>query len=124
MLKRAMKRPGATRGLEAVVSIEMKRLKRSETAAQKGKEMKILIQPMEAKRFETTTIIRGGSLDPVWPFRFSPFPRGQTLKRSRCLSGRWGMPVSCLDRLGAILPHGALPLFSGLSFWRGIRNDR
>jgi hypothetical protein len=30
---------------------------------------------------ETTAIIRGGFSNPVWPFRFSPFPRGETMKR-------------------------------------------
>jgi hypothetical protein len=33
---------------------------------------------LEAIRSDTTTIIRGGSLDPVWPYRISPFPRGDT----------------------------------------------
>jgi hypothetical protein len=35
-------------------------------------------------RRDTTAIIREGSLDPVRPYRISPFPRGNTPIRSRC----------------------------------------
>jgi hypothetical protein len=47
--------------------------------------MTALYQAATVKRSETPTIIRGGSLDPVWPFRFTPFPRGETRNGSRAI---------------------------------------
>ena len=46
--------------------------------------MQGLLRPAKAETVETTSLIRGGFSNPVGPFRFSPFPRGETVKRSRC----------------------------------------
>jgi hypothetical protein len=57
------------------------------------------------KRFETTTLLRGGVFDPVGPFRFTPFPRGETLKRLRASLTVWRR-VSELKRTGKIRQTG------------------
>jgi hypothetical protein len=46
--------------------------------------MESFIKPTKAETVETISLLRGGSSDPVGSFRFSPFPRGETMKRSRC----------------------------------------
>lgn len=51
---------------------------------QKGKQMKALLQTTKVETVETEALLRGGFLNPVGSFRFSPFPRGETMKRSRC----------------------------------------
>lgn len=46
--------------------------------------MKVLLQSTKAETVETVSPLRGGFSNPVGSFRFSPFPRGETMKRSRC----------------------------------------
>lgn len=46
--------------------------------------MESLIRSREAETVETISLLRGGFSNPVGSFRFSPFPRGETMKRSRC----------------------------------------